>query len=74
MALNVVRFIGFGDATSLELDHFEAYLDTVEICTDLMATEMSLAALFEWGMVLGLLSVLETGIREISLLSSDESE
>ena len=74
MALNVVRFIGFGDATSLELDHFEAYLDTVEICTDLMATEMSLAALFEWGMVLGLIAVIHTGILEADLLSSHESE
>ena len=74
MALNVVRFIGFGDATSLELGHFEAYLDTVEICTDLMATEMSLAALFEWGMVLGLVAVIHTGILEADLLSSHESE
>ena len=74
MALNVVRFIGFGDAPSLELGHFEAYLDTVEICTDLMVTEMSLAALFEWGMVLGLVAVIHTGILETDLLSSHESE
>jgi hypothetical protein len=74
MALNVVRFVGFGDTTSMELGHFEAYIDTVEICTDLTPAEMSLAALFEWGMVLGLIAVVHTGILEADLLSSHESE
>ena len=35
---------------------------------------MSLAALFEWGMVLGLIAVVHTGILEADLLSSHESE
>ena len=74
MAVNVVRFVGFGDATSMELIHFEAYIDTVEICTNLKPAEMSLAALFEWGMVLGLIAVVQTGILEAELLSSHESE
>jgi hypothetical protein len=33
---------------------------------------MSRAALFEWGMVLGLIAVVETGLHEASLLTSDE--
>jgi len=74
MALNVLRFIGFGDATSMELSHFESYIDTVEICTDLTIPEMSLAALFEWGMVLGLIAVVHTGILEADLICSHESE
>ena len=74
MALNVVRYVGLGDSASLELSHFVSYVGTVEICTDLSISEMSLAALFEWGMVLGLISVVHTGILETDLISSDESE
>ena len=74
MALNVVRFVGFGDAASLELGHFESYVDIVEVCTDLTVAEMSLAALFEWGMVLGLIAVVHTGILETDLISSHDSE
>ena len=74
MALNVVRFVGFGDAASMELSNFEAYIDTVKICTVLSPSEMSLAALFEWGMVLGLIAVVQTGILEADLLLDDESE
>ena len=33
-----------------------------------------MAALFEWAMELGLISVVETAVREVSLLTSDESE
>ena len=46
----------------------------VQICNDLSITEMSMAALFEWAMVLGLIVVVETGIHEVSLLTSHESE
>ena len=74
MALNVLRFIGFGDAASMELSNFESYIDTVEICTDLSFAEMSLAALFEWGMVLGLIAVVHTAILEADLICSHESE
>lgn len=74
MALNVVRFIGVGDVASMELNHLESYIEMVEVCTQLSINEMSLAALFEWSMVIGLLGVLETGIREIPLFSSDESK
>ena len=74
MAINVVRFVGFGDAASMELSHFESYIDTVEICTDLSVAEMSLAAMFEWGMVLGLIAIVHTGILEADLISAHESE
>ena len=74
MGLSVLRFTGFSEAAALNLEDFEAYVDTVEACTDLHISSMSMAALFEWAMVLGLIGVLETGIREVSLLSSDESE
>ena len=70
MALSVVQYTGI----SVGLLEFETYVDMVQICTDLSITEMSMAALFEWAMVLGLIGVLETGIREVSLLTSHESE
>ena len=70
MALSVVQYTGI----SVTLLEFETYVDMVQICTDLSITEMSMAALFEWAMVLGLIGVLETGIREVSLLTSHESE
>jgi hypothetical protein len=44
----------------------------VGVCTDLSIPAMSRAALFEWGMVLGLIAVVETGLHEASLLTSDE--
>lgn len=59
---------------SAGLLEFETYVDMVQICTDLSITEMSMAALFEWAMVLGLIGVVETGIHEVSLLTSHESE
>ena len=70
MALSVVQYTGI----SVALLEFETYVDMVQICTDLSITEMSMAALFEWVMVLGLISVVETAVREVSLLTSDESE
>ena len=70
MALSVVQYTGI----SVGLPDFETYVDTVQECTDLSITEMSVAALFEWAMVLGLISVVETGTHEVSLLTSDESE
>ena len=74
MGLSVLRFTGFADAAALNLGDFETYIDTVEACTDLHITSMSMAALFEWAMVLGLIGVLETGISEVSLLTSHESD
>ena len=74
MGLSVLRFTGFSDAAALNLEDFEAYVDTVEVCTDLHISSMSMAALFEWAMVLGLIGVLETGTREVSLLTSHESD
>ena len=70
MALSVVQYTGI----SVALLEFETYVDMVQICTDLSITEMSIAALFEWAMVLGLISIVETAVREVSLLTSDESE
>ena len=70
MALSVVQYTGI----SVGLPVFETYVDMVQICTDLSITEMSVAALFEWAMVLGLISVAETATREVSLLTSHESE
>jgi hypothetical protein len=70
MALSVVQYTGI----SVGLPVFETYVDMVQICTDLSITEMSMAALFEWAMVLGLISVAETATREVSLLTSHESE
>jgi hypothetical protein len=70
MALSVVQYTGI----SVGLLEFETYVDMVQICTDLSITEMSVAALFEWAMVLGLISVAETATREVSLLTSHESE
>jgi hypothetical protein len=70
MALSVVQYTGI----SVGLPVFETYVDMVQICTDLSITEMSVAALFEWAMVLGLIGVAETAIREVSLLTSHESE
>jgi len=70
MALSVVQYTGI----SVALLEFETYVDMVQICTDLSITEMSMAALFEWAMVLGLISVVETAVHEVSLLTSDESE
>ncbi|HIG38590.1 MAG TPA: hypothetical protein EYQ15_04735 [Candidatus Poseidoniales archaeon] len=70
MALSVVQYTGI----SVGLPVFETYVDMVQICTDLSITEMSVAALFEWAMVLGLIGVAETATREVSLLTSHESE
>jgi hypothetical protein len=70
MMLSVVQYTGI----SVGLPVFETYVDMVQICTDLSITEMSMAALFEWAMVLGLISVAETATREVSLLTSHESE
>ena len=70
MVLSVVQYTGI----SAGLLEFETYVDMVQICTDLSITEMSMAALFEWAMVLGLIGVVETGIHEVSLLTSHESE
>jgi len=70
MALSVVQYTGI----SVGLPEFETYVDMVQICTDLSITEMSIAAVFEWAMVLGLISVIETALREVSLLTSHESE
>jgi len=70
MALSVVQYTGI----SVGLFEFETYVDMVQICTDLSINEMSMAALFEWAMVLGLIGVVETGIHEVSLLTSHESE
>ena len=70
MVLSVVQYTGI----SVALLEFETYVDMVQICTDLSITEMSMAALFEWAMVLGLIGVVETGIHEVSLLTSHESE
>ena len=70
MSLSVVQYTGI----SVGLFEFETYVDMVQICTDLSINEMSMAALFEWAMVLGLIGVVETGIHEVSLLTSHESE
>ena len=70
MVLSVVQYTGI----SVGLLEFETYVDMVQICNDLSITEMSMAALFEWAMVLGLIGVVETGIHEVSLLTSHESE
>ena len=70
MVLSVVQYTGI----SAGLLEFETYVDMVQICNDLSITEMSMAALFEWAMVLGLIGVVETGIHEVSLLTSHESE
>jgi len=59
-------------ASFLDPVHFESYLEMVGVCTDLSIPAMSRAALFEWGMVLGLIAVAETGLHEASLLTSDE--
>jgi len=74
MALSIVLFTGFGEIAALGLSDFESYVDLVQICTELTIPEMSIAALFEWAMVLGLIGVVETGIHEVSLLTSHESE
>ena len=69
MGLSVLQYTG---ASFLASASFESYLEMVELCTDLSIPEMSRAALFEWAMVLGLIAVVETGLHEASLLTSDE--
>ena len=69
MGLSVLQYTG---ASFLASASFESYLEMVELCTDLSIPEMSRAALFEWAMVLGLIAVVETGLHEVSLLTSDE--
>ena len=74
MALSVVLFTGISEIAALGLTDFESYVDMVQICTELTIPEMSIAALFEWAMVIGMIGVVETGIPEVSLLTSHESE
>jgi len=69
LGLSVLQYTG---ASFLDPVHFESYLEMVGVCTDLSIPAMSRAALFEWGMVLGLIAVAETGLHEASLLTSDE--
>tara|TARA_B100000929_G_scaffold52619_1_gene38542 strand:+ start:1307 stop:2047 length:741 start_codon:yes stop_codon:yes gene_type:complete len=69
LGLSVLQYTG---ASFLDSVHFESYLEMVGVCTDLSIPAMSRAALFEWGMVLGLIAVVETGLNEVSLMTSDE--
>tara|TARA_B100001079_G_scaffold258698_1_gene257174 strand:- start:84 stop:824 length:741 start_codon:yes stop_codon:yes gene_type:complete len=69
LGLSVLQYTG---ASFLDPVHFESYLEMVGVCTDLSIPAMSRAALFEWGMVISMLAVVETGIHEASLLTSDE--
>ena len=69
LGLSVLQYTG---ASFLDPVYFESYLEMVGVCTDLSIPAMSRAALFEWGMVFSMLAVVETGIHEASLLTSDE--
>ena len=69
LGLSVLQYTG---ASFLDSVHFESYLEMVGVCTDLSIPAMSRAALFEWGMVISMLAIVETGIHEASLLTSDE--